>query len=561
MKGFPGEGFGGNGKADAFIPPDASAASVALEATCRIMSGSEEVREMLEELQVRDEGGGPGHAKGRNAVVGETERTRVQERPEKRQLLSRTDMVHYVDVRDGWDFKECECCFDRAVSYRAQRALSIANIDIFRLELHNMLPASVPAAPPTHQSRADVEFSQRVPVQALGGLGGVPPLVQLEWKERNAPYQCVEAMLLEWIAEPRVGVLMDLGRIRSRLPVIFAAGDCAAHSSPTFPAEAEARFPRFVTLWKAQKELYDTAYPSLAVELGVSRQAQPDVAASTLVQVLGVKDSADLKEGFGFFVQHLLSGGLEKAHAEGKGGTGGGAAENVHADGRGRGGAARGADGVVRGSVEDIGRLKDGRMAKEVVMMPWMGSPEASWETGIRLMAEAMARAAEGRSGTAEERGSGSGVGGVAEVGNGREGAGEGGGREKTGSKEGSDGCDCDGGRDGKDSILAKQCSKDNPQAKILRMQHPFHDLPSLLLRFGAIPKPVDRASFPLEWGEWSHGDEGAVKLPEDPSARCFGLGIVEQSEEFEAREEGGSGGEVRETPPEQAAKGGGGKR
>ncbi|CAI5496150.1 unnamed protein product [Closterium sp. Naga37s-1] len=494
-------------------------------------------------------------------------------------------MVHYVDARDGWDVKECECCFDRAVSYRAQRALNIGNIETFRLELHNMLPSSVPAAPPIHQSRAELEFSLKVPVQALGGLGGVPPLVQLEWKERNAPYQCVEAMLLEWMAEPRV------------------------------------------------------AYPSLAVELGVSRQGQPDVAASTLVQVLGVKESADLQEGFGFFLQHLLSGGLEKAHGEGKEGTGGSAAETVHADGRGRGGAGRDADGVVRGSIEDIGRLKDGRMAKEVVMMPWMGSPEASWETGIRLMAEAMTRMVEGRSGMGGEAvagagmgrdgGSRSGMAEEAEAGSGRGGAGEGGGGEQTGSKEGTDGCDGDGdgdgGRDGKgehckegrvyildgnnasktrveeaaieearerlrresqrrekqrqemskrgkgcgawvriygsDSISAKQCSKDSPPVKVLPMHHPFRDLPSLLLRFGAIPKPSDGANAPLEWDEWPWGDEGAVKLPEEPSARCFGLGILDESEDSEVREEGGSGGEVRETPPEQAARGGGGKR
>ncbi|CAI5935473.1 unnamed protein product [Closterium sp. NIES-65] len=480
------------------------------------------------------------------------------------------------------------------------------------------------------------------------------------------------------MAEPRVGVLMDLWRIRSRLPAIFATGDSTA-----------------------QKELYDSAYPSLAVELGVSRHAQPDVATSTLVQVLGVKESADLQEGFGFFLQHLLSGGLEKTHGEGKEGTGGSAAETVHADGRGRGGAGRDADGVVRGSIEDIGRLKDGRMAREVVMMPWMGSPEASWETGIRLMAEAMARAVEGRSGMAEEMGSGSGMAeemgsgsGMAqeaEAGSGRVAAGEGGGGEQAGSKEGADGCDCDGGRDGKggrwrenlkgrewerfvdgmawilehgggegrelrctkalqgrvyildgnnasktrveeaaieearerlrrtrqaqemgkrgggcgavgacggvradngaignpvnsnpvlavftyrvscilqwvriygsDSISAKQCSKDSPLGKVLPIQHPFHDLPILLLRFGAIPKPADGASFSLEWDEWPRGDEAAVKLPEEPSARCFGLGIVEKSEGCAAREEDGSGGEVRERPLEQAAKGGGGKR
>ncbi|CAI5519236.1 unnamed protein product [Closterium sp. Naga37s-1] len=73
-------------------------------------------------------------------------------------------------------------------------------------------------------------------------------------------------------------------------------------------------------------------------ELGASRNREFDNFASMLVQVLGVKESADLQKGCGFFVQHLLSGVLEKAHAEGRGGAGGKAAEKVHGEGKGMGG-------------------------------------------------------------------------------------------------------------------------------------------------------------------------------------------------------------------------------
>ncbi|CAI5986200.1 unnamed protein product [Closterium sp. NIES-65] len=70
-----------------------------------------------------------------------------------------------------------------------------------------------------------------------------------------------------------------------------------------------------------------------------------------LVQILGMKETQDLEEGFGALMQNLLSGGLEKAHAEkeGRGGTGvGGQMEN---------------DGNEEGSWMDGGG-KDGRDGK-----------------------------------------------------------------------------------------------------------------------------------------------------------------------------------------------------
>ncbi|CAI5956158.1 unnamed protein product [Closterium sp. NIES-65] len=80
-------------------------------------------------------------------------------------------------------------------------------------------------------------------------------------------------------------------------------------------------------------------HAAIATELGASRQRECDNFASMLVQVLGVKESADLQEGFGFFVQQLLSGGLEKAHAERRGGAWGKTAEKVDKEGKRKGGA------------------------------------------------------------------------------------------------------------------------------------------------------------------------------------------------------------------------------
>ncbi|CAI5472083.1 unnamed protein product [Closterium sp. Yama58-4] len=90
-----------------------------------------------------------------------------QEGLEKLQLPCRAEMVHYLDVRDGgWELKECECCFDRAVSYRAQRALNMMRLEDFRSHLHKQMPDSVPAAPPNRPTRAILDHSARNPVWA-----------------------------------------------------------------------------------------------------------------------------------------------------------------------------------------------------------------------------------------------------------------------------------------------------------------------------------------------------------------------------------------------------------
>ncbi|CAI5496020.1 unnamed protein product [Closterium sp. Naga37s-1] len=98
----------------------------------------------------------------------------------------------------------------------------------------------------------------------------------------------------------------------------------------------------------------------------------------------------------------------------------------------------------------------------------------------------------------------------------------------------------------GSELIPTSQCCKDSPQEKVRHMRHPLRDLPSLLVRLGAIPKPLDQGEFPLEWEEWTRGDEAAGKLPDDANARFFHLGIVEEARgtawERGAGEKGGQG-------------------
>ncbi|CAI5528788.1 unnamed protein product [Closterium sp. Naga37s-1] len=605
------------------------------------------------------------------------------------QLLLRADMVHYLDVRGGWDLKACECCFDRAVSSRAQCALDMADLNSFRLEMKNPLPDSVPADPRPHSSRCDLEWEMRYPVRESERLQGMAALEQLKRKAASAPFQCAEAMILEWMAEPRVGVLMDLGRIRSYLPVILCTGHChvpvpaPAGSTPlslgpvkpavscavssfcgrcrscwaayrravSFAAilALVARCPRIVTLWKVQKDLYDTAFPGIAVALDAIRQEQPDCLASLLVQVLGVKESADLKEGFGFFVQHVLSGGLEKAHAKRKEGAGGETAEKTQGEEREKGRAGdggKGSGGEKKGSkkwpnriVGDGGRDKKDEKWKEhlkgrvweryVDGMAWIlehgGGARRQFgcsHCGLGCSSSVGSGSIHGNGGRGNMEGrdipkgmyvSGTGATdfafGVAGVlskpencsdacvyildGNNAskaqvEDAAIEEARASTASSAVSTAVRVPVNSNpvlaaftyrvscilqwvriyGSDSISEMQCFKDSPQEHNLPIRHPFRELPSLLVRFGAIPKPLVGARHFCEWDEWPQSNEDAMKFPDDLNARCFGMGIVEESEESDAAaktdargdgEERGEGGE--KTSVKAARRGGGGKR
>ncbi|CAI5991387.1 unnamed protein product [Closterium sp. NIES-64] len=228
--------------------------------------------------------------------------------------------------------------------------------------------------------------------------------------------------------------------------------------------------PRLVTLWQAHFVLRSSAWPAIATELGASRQRESDNFASMLVQVLGVKESADLQEGFGFFVQQLLSGGLEEAHAERRGGAGGKTAEKVDKEGKRKGGAEGKASEKTHGEGKASHGKDDGRHGEE----------EAGSKVEIDRVAGKCGRVSSDLSwrehlkGRVWERY----VDGIAWI------------LEH-------------GGGEGREL--------------------------SLLVRFGAIPKLLEGSGVPLEWEEWPGGGEAAVKFPVNRKERCVGLGIVEE--------------------------------
>ncbi|CAI7916762.1 unnamed protein product [Closterium sp. NIES-54] len=622
-------------------------------------------------------------------IGGGAEKARAEESSKVLELLSHADMVHYLDVTNGWDEDLCKCCFAPAVSQRARRALGIKNLEDLRRHLRQQ-PRSIPAATPEQQqhNQAAFESSKGTSVQALRREGHrIYPQAQCVSQPGRAPRLCAEAMLLEWMAEPRVGVLMNLGRVRSRLPDILwpnAAAPAAASSSPAPAAPAApaappapaaaaawsgcwrcsscwgayrravsfsaflvlvARSPRLVTLWKAHLVSYSSASPEIVAQLGAHRQREGDNFASMVVQVLGVKESAELKEGFGFFVQHVLSGGLENAHAEGRGGAGRETAEEEHEEGRhwekeagskaetdsvdskcgrnrkelkwrehmkGRvweryvdgmawilehgGGEGRefrcshcgegsssttttrssssgssssgGGDNGSRSSCSNGSGSsssnssgtcseREGKGIPKGIYVSGVGSSDLAlavatvlsqaqhrtvggrffaWCNGSSSMVEdAAIHHARGRLtqiGLAIGRGLGTAVAAAPTRGRpaSKAAAASARGRPTLGSSSGSTGssflvpvntdpvlgvltyrvaCILQWLRIyGSDFISARSCFKDSPQGKVLPMRHPPRELLSLLVRFGAVPEPLDGSSRLPEWEEWSGGDE-----------------------------------------------------
>ncbi|CAI5496145.1 unnamed protein product [Closterium sp. Naga37s-1] len=325
-----------------------------------------------------------------------------------------------------------------------------------------------------------------------------------------------------------------------------------------------------------------------------------------LVQILGVKESRDLEQGFGVLMQNLLSGGLEKAHAERKGRAGRGVA------GGSKGKRQMENDGNSEGSWESMeGGGKDGRDGKGG---QWRENLKGrAWERYVDGMAWILEHGGGGgrefRCSHCSEGGSSSGASSSSnlegtEIPKGMYVSGMGAtdfalcvaavlsspqyrretdlylqdgntarktwvedaaietARERLRRRAQGEGgaagrviavftyraaCILQWARTyGSEIVPASQCCKDSPQGRVRPMRHPLRDLPSLLVRLGAIPKPVDQSNFPWEWEEWPRGDEAAAKLPDDPSAKFFRLGIVEEAsgtaEEHGAGEKGGQG-------------------
>ncbi|CAI5987161.1 unnamed protein product [Closterium sp. NIES-65] len=127
------------------------------------------------------------------------------------------------------------------------------------------------------------------------------------------------------MAEPRVGVLMDLGRIRSRLPAIIAATGDPADPDPNAATSSSSsalpsHTPPASVPWAQLASLTGLFAPTVE-ELGAHRQEEEDCLATVLVQVLGMKGGEEINDGFKAHVLPLLPGGAE-AHRESEGRAG-----------------------------------------------------------------------------------------------------------------------------------------------------------------------------------------------------------------------------------------------
>ncbi|CAI5518447.1 unnamed protein product [Closterium sp. Naga37s-1] len=172
-----------------------------------------------------------------------------------------------------------------------------------------------------------------------------------------------EGMFLEWMVEPRVGLLWDLDVVRCQLADMMKIHDLVAASGGV---TAVARLPRIVTLWRLHMKSCYVAFPALANQLNAGRQiggvggrqaerqasrqagkgggrqaggeAEEDCFGSILVQVLGVKGKKELESGLAAHVLPLVPGGRQ-AHGGMRAGTG-------------RGGGVGGGIGWVEGGEE-----------------------------------------------------------------------------------------------------------------------------------------------------------------------------------------------------------------
>ncbi|CAI5528524.1 unnamed protein product [Closterium sp. Naga37s-1] len=364
------------------------------------------------------------------------------------------------------------------------------SLEVVRSLLHNQQPGATPPARPNGVSRDVVQYSARVPAFGKQGESAAPSHVQFACKSALAPFLCVETMLLEWMAEPRV---------------------------------------------------------------------------------LGVKESGDLQEGFGFLVRHLLADGLENAHAEGRRGAGEKGSASVGQIGQamlakarmmrrgpgdwggimdepgvnmGKGGDLVRCVNLASHAGDDGGSGTEGTEHRKLAAMFFVGSrstPTGSMEDAAIEAACERLRQAGMASGVREGRATGGGglelaastapathppapsavaVSALAGSSLGR-----------SGSTGNSDWLNPGFVPVNGSAMLSSGPSgllPDNPHGRVLPMRHPVRDLPNLLARFGAVLQPTVGSNCFPEWEEWSEGDEAAMKFPDDSNARCFWLGRAE---------------------------------
>ncbi|CAI5981045.1 unnamed protein product [Closterium sp. NIES-64] len=184
-------------------------------------------------------------------------------------------MVHYVDVHLPWTHSLCACCLPRMLRPAPPVAFQISSLTSLRKHLQQSVPPSMPPflfghKPPCFITAysATVRLSAPPPRppgrSAASEERAAAPSVkqQYRWKVDSTPVVAADAMMLEWMAEPR-----------------------------------------------------------LAFQFGAGRQARGDCLASLLLQVLGLKGKEQLETGFAAHLLPLLPGGR---HTHGQAGGGGG---------------------------------------------------------------------------------------------------------------------------------------------------------------------------------------------------------------------------------------------
>ncbi|CAI5965751.1 unnamed protein product [Closterium sp. NIES-65] len=153
-------------------------------------------------------------------------------------LLTRAHMVHYVDVHLPWSHSLCACCLPRMLCPAPPIAFQISSLTSLRKHLQQPY---VPTMPPyrfgNKPPRFITAYPATIPLSAppLSPPGSVTgasaaaeesaaaPSVaqQYRWKVDSAPVVAAEGMMLEWLAEPRVGLLLDLQNLRRQLAALL----------------------------------------------------------------------------------------------------------------------------------------------------------------------------------------------------------------------------------------------------------------------------------------------------------------------------------------------------
>ncbi|CAI5940343.1 unnamed protein product [Closterium sp. NIES-65] len=371
-------------------------------------------------VRFKEEAAGVGKAEGKKEQgLGETG---AQDTHGKRQLLCRADMVHYLDVTGG-------------------------------------------------VSRDVLEYSSKI--SAFGKEGEKDPHLQFSCKCELAPLLCAEAMVKEWMAEPCVGVLMDLGRIRSRLLAMFPATDAGWR-------RRMLRGGGGGTVWKVRKEVevaMGVVRNGRSVRLGGKMRGMVGAGEGGVGEgVANVLSKPECCMAWGIFYldmnnpckarveaaaiadarkrarQVVLTGGASE-EAGGKGGAGGtGAGVESVASATAAAlppAAAQAASSKACGG--SLGSIKDSDSDMSGDASTSSGLVPVNTHPGVAVFTYRAACILQW------VRLYGSGF------------------------------------------ISAEKCFKDSPQGKVLPMRHPLRDLPSLLLRFGNVPKFMEGRSLPME--------------------------------------------------------------